>query len=309
MHGEQLVVPQFAVLVLLTQVLPQMWNPAWQTKPQCEPSQVASAFPGGAHAAHAAPHVATSMLFTHDEPHVWKPVLQLNPHEAPSHVADALAGVEHGAQVLPQLFTSESLTHDAPHRWNPALHRNVQPPLHTGTAFGGAVHATVHEPQWLGSLVVSTQLVPHRVDVEPLHPELHMNTPAAPLEVQTGVVTLQTCPQPLQFAAWLMSVSQPSVRSPLQLNQPGSHMIPQLRPSQLAVEFGREGQTVHDDPHDVTAVLSSQTPLHLWKPVAHTMPHIVPSQLASEDAVDGHTSHDSPQCATLSLLRHMPPQL
>jgi hypothetical protein len=81
--------------------------------------------------------------------------------------------------------------------------------VHVATASAGALHDVVQLPQWFGSLVVSTHVLPHRVGALEGHPLLHAYPPA-PLGEQTGVPPVHATLHAPHEDGWEKSVSQPS---------------------------------------------------------------------------------------------------
>ena len=64
----------------------------------------------------------------------------------------------------PHELTLLLLTQAPAQRWNPARHTKPQVLLaQVALALAGVGHTLVHEPQWFGSLVVSTQLPLQRI--------------------------------------------------------------------------------------------------------------------------------------------------
>jgi hypothetical protein len=76
------------------------------------------------------------------------------------------------------------------------------------------VHWLVHMPQLFGSVVVSTQLVPHSVGVGAMHPDVHEYV--VPLPEQSGVPPLHMTPHMPQLVFVETCVSQPPEVGPLQ---------------------------------------------------------------------------------------------
>ncbi len=251
-HGVQEVAPQVATSVLLTQALPQRWNPELHAKSHVVPSHVAVAFAGTMHGEQDVPHDVTLVLFAHElpvpPPHKWNPVLHVKPHDVPSHVGVALGGVGHGEQLRPQKFRSRFETQLPPHRWNPGRHSDPQAPsAQVARAFGGEGHARPHIPQLFGSDWGSTQLPAHRSSTG-LQPVTQAHV--VPIARQTGVPPLHARPHVPQLADVLSAVSHPSIRSMLQSAKPGSQVTPQDVPSQVARAFVLAGQGLQEMPHD-----------------------------------------------------------
>ena len=124
----------------------------------------------------------------------------------------------------------------------------------------GAVHTVLQPPQWLASLVRSTQLPPQRIVVPP-HPELHAYTP--PESEQTGVAPPQIMVHAPQWPGCERSASHPSDGSPLQSAKPARQLNPQAVPLHVAVALAGVVHAVQlETPHEETDVFGTHTPRH-----------------------------------------------
>jgi len=71
-HATHELVPQLAVLLLLTHTPAQRWKPALHVKPQETPLHVAVAFAGGAHGTQElVPQLLVLLLLTQTPPQLW----------------------------------------------------------------------------------------------------------------------------------------------------------------------------------------------------------------------------------------------
>ena len=132
------------------------------------------------------------------------------PQLVPSQVADPFGTVGHGAQAEPHVAVSELETHAPEQACRPALQVKPQtPPVHVVVPKAIIGQAFVHEPQWFGSVDVSTHERSHRVGVMPEQPLAQAYVPLVPIE-QSGVGSEHIVSQRPQFDAVVMSVSQPS---------------------------------------------------------------------------------------------------
>jgi hypothetical protein len=108
-------------------------------KPQALPSQVASAFSGGAQGMQPVPQLLRSVsatqlplqsclpaghwplhacaVGTQAPAQIFVPSGHWLPHFVPSQVALPPLGTSHGVQAVPQLPTSPLLRHESPHLW------------------------------------------------------------------------------------------------------------------------------------------------------------------------------------------------
>jgi hypothetical protein len=111
-----------------------------------------------------------------------------------------------------------------------------------------------------GSLVVSTQLMPHRT-CDPVHPLLHENV--APIIWHTGMPVVHVAPHVPQCVGCDRSASHPSDGFVLQSAQPGAHVNPHVPPVHVAVACGGDAHGVQSEPQLEMAVLSTQTPPQL----------------------------------------------
>jgi hypothetical protein len=102
------------------------------------------------------------------------------------------------------------------------LHAKLQAlAAHAGWACATVVvHASVHDPQCWGSLVVSAQVDPQSVGALLGQPVTHEY--ALPVAPQTGKVAGHALPQPPQWLGCVMSVSQPSSARLEQCAQPAA---------------------------------------------------------------------------------------
>lgn len=104
--------PQWATSLLLTQSPPQLWNPAWQVKPQLPPAQVAVALGGAVQALPHAPQWARSVRMFVSQPlasllsQFRQSPAQVPSAQVPSWQAALACGKLHTSPHLPQLVAS-----------------------------------------------------------------------------------------------------------------------------------------------------------------------------------------------------------
>jgi hypothetical protein len=106
----------------------------------------------------------------------------------------------------------------------------------------------------------------------------------------------------------------------------GSHLIPQLDPSQVAWASAGTGQGVHEVPHELTLSFAAQAPLQscvigghcivqvscagmhvpaqAFLPDGQLTPHLVPSHVALPPPIGMHAEHEVPHVAGSWLLTH-----
>ena len=161
--------------------------------------------------------------------------------------------------------------------------------LHAPDAQNGvpAPHAFPHEPQLLGSTVVSVQVEPQTVcPAGQAHdPELQIRVARHALPHAPQLVVVRT------------SVSHPFVRTPSQFAKPAPHEIPQMPVVQIAVVFGAAAPG-HVTPHvpqfsrsvcRLTSHPVAATPSQSPNPALHPNPH-TPVEHDALDAFAG-TGH------------------
>jgi hypothetical protein len=121
-----------------------------------------------------------------------------------------------------------------------------------------AVHTFEHEPQWFGSLVVSTQVVPQGVGVTLPQVDAHPSVPNAS-RVHSGSAPAQVRLQLPQCSAVVTSVSQPSalVQSARPVRQaPTRLQAPSVHATRVGSTPGRRVQSCPQLPQLRTSVAS-----------------------------------------------------
>jgi hypothetical protein len=205
---------------------------------------------------------------------VGMPAGQLDTHIDPEH-----SGVPplHAWPHIPQWLASFVVLTQAPaHKENPPLHVKLQTlATQAGRAFAMlVVQALLHEPQFVVSLVVSTQVLPHRVGVAAGQPAIHAYVPESPPALeQVGLPASHVLPQRPQLSAFVKSTHAPLhwLYPPLHANVHPASAHAGCAWAMLVVQawphapqwFGSVVSSTHVPPHCVAA-LGGQLETHAW---------------------------------------------
>ena len=213
--------------------------PVRQVKPQRIPSQVGSAFAVEGQGEHEVPQPIVEVTGMHASPQRCRLLPQTKSQVPLVHVGmEPVGPAGHEAQRLPQVFGSLSRAQRPSHRCEPAGHDIVQrPAVHGELPPMGAAQRVPQPPQFMGSLIVSTQAIAQRVGVMGVQPVVHVRAaPASPETIaQMGVGSVHALPQRPQFNAVERSVSQPFDAALSQSPRSGTHasLMRQAPPAQV----------------------------------------------------------------------------
>jgi hypothetical protein len=239
--------PQFAgsrVRSVVQPVPAQLPSPGWhEAKPQT-PAMQFGVPPAEGQTAPQPPQLFTSEARTASQPfdsipsQLAYPALHTMPHEEPLHVAVpccALQVVPHAPQLLGEVLVSVS----QPFAAMPSQSANgamqlltAHVPFEHDTTACGRLHAVLHAPQWLGSVLRLASHPSAALPSQSPKPDEHAMEHFPPLQLGVPFVPLQAMPHAPQFAALLeVSTSQPFVALPSQsangfVHEPTVHVPP-----------------------------------------------------------------------------------
>ena len=250
---------------------------------------------GTGHAVHDVPHVAGELSATHTPLHRWKPALHAKPHTPAVQVAVALAGAgAHAVHDAPHVSGSASLTHAPAHRWKPALHAKPHTlAVHVGVALATLGQIMPQAPQFSGSVVGSTQLVPQASGAGDTHEAMH--DAVVPTIWHKGAAPEHASVHEPQVAGKARFASQPFVGFVSQSAKPTLHVKPHTTPLHDATAFAAAGQVAHPAvPQVATSLLLTHAPPQSWKPALHASEHTPARHVAVAFARAVHAVHAAP---------------